>query len=170
MTLTEFEKQIATSPIPVVVDVWAPWCLPCRMTKPLLEELAHTYEGRVAFLAIDADESPEVARAFNVMAIPTLLIFERGELTQRLVGAQSPSTYATLFARLAGEPTDADTHTAFISPTERLLRLGAAAVLAVAAAASGQWWIGLFAAGLAFWGVYDRCPLWQAIRARLFPG
>lgn len=167
MTQSEFEAYIAASPVPVVVDVWAPWCLPCRMTKPLLEDLAHTYEGKVAFLAINADESPEIARAFNVMAIPTLLIFERGELTQRLVGAQSPGTYAALFARLAGEPQTGDTPTPALAPAERLLRLGAAGLLFLAALTSGQWWLGVLAAGLAFWGLYDRCPLWRSLRARL---
>ncbi|GAP63081.1 thioredoxin 1 [Ardenticatena maritima] len=168
MNMREFEQTIKTSATPVIVDVWAPWCLPCRATKPLLEELAREYEGEVAFLAVNADESPEVARAFKVMAIPTLLIFEQGELTQRLVGAQSPGTYKTLFARLAGETSAETAATPAIAPGERLLRLGAAALLFTIALAQGVWWLGAIAAGMAFWGVYDRCPLWRTIQSRLW--
>jgi thioredoxin 1 len=71
----------------VVVDCWAPWCGPCRIVDPIVEELAREWAGRVAFGKLDVDENPRVSRAFDVMSIPTLLVFRGARLVDAIVGA-----------------------------------------------------------------------------------
>jgi len=76
----------------VVVDCWAPWCAPCRIIAPTIEALAKDYSGKVLFGKLNVDENQEVAMRYNVMAIPTLLFFKKGELVDRLTGA-APRNY-----------------------------------------------------------------------------
>jgi len=71
----------------IVLDCYADWCGPCRMVAPIIQELAGEYTGRVSFGKVDVDQSPGVARQFNVSSIPTLLFFKDGQLVDRLVGA-----------------------------------------------------------------------------------
>ena len=74
-----FESEVLKSQIPVVVDIWAPWCGPCRMFSPIFEELSSEYDGKVKFVKIDADENEGIATKYNIMSIPTtLLIKKRG--------------------------------------------------------------------------------------------
>jgi thioredoxin 2 len=73
--------------LPVLVDLWAPWCGPCRMVSPALERLAHSYAGRVKLVKVNVDVSPEVASRFEVQGIPTLLMLQRGQPVARQVGA-----------------------------------------------------------------------------------
>lgn len=70
-----------------VVDCWAPWCGPCRLVAPIVEQLAKEMRGRVAFLKLNTDENPRTAQAFGIQSIPTLLVFRDGNLVDRLVGA-----------------------------------------------------------------------------------
>jgi len=70
-----------------VVDCWAPWCAPCRLIAPVIEELAREYAGRIAFGKLNVDENPLTAMRFGIMGIPTLLVFKRGRLVDRIVGA-----------------------------------------------------------------------------------
>lgn len=71
----------------VVLDCWAPWCGPCRMISPLIEELASEYAGRVVFGKLNVDENPRIAAEYNIMSIPTLLFARRGEVVDRVIGA-----------------------------------------------------------------------------------
>jgi thioredoxin 1 len=71
----------------VVVDCWAPWCGPCRMVAPVVEELAKVYHGKIAFGKLNTDENQGIAMKFNIMSIPTFLVFKNGELIDRPVGA-----------------------------------------------------------------------------------
>jgi thioredoxin 1 len=71
----------------VVVDCWAPWCAPCRMLSPIVEELARDYAGKIFFGKLNIDENPKVAMRYEIMSIPTLLVFKNGKLVDRLVGA-----------------------------------------------------------------------------------
>ena len=71
----------------VVVDFWAPWCGPCRMVGPIVEELAEQYAGRIAFGKMNVDDNQEVASEHGIMSIPTLVVFSRGKLVDRIVGA-----------------------------------------------------------------------------------
>ena len=82
-----YDDVVATAAIPVLVDLWAPWCGPCRSVSPVLEKLAHQFAGRVKLVKIDVDQSPAASRRFAVQGIPTLLVLERGEVLARQVGA-----------------------------------------------------------------------------------
>jgi thioredoxin 1 len=90
LSSSDFSREVYLSPIPVVVDVYADWCGPCRAIAPLLERLAEHYEGRIRFVKVNIDENPEVAQAFQVEGVPTLLFFRDGQLTDRVVGLADP--------------------------------------------------------------------------------
>ncbi len=81
-----FDKVVLQSKIPVLVDFWAPWCGPCRMVAPLIEELAEEYEGRISFGKVDVDQDSKIASKYGIMSIPTLLIFKKGEPISHIVG------------------------------------------------------------------------------------
>jgi thioredoxin len=87
ITDSEFEQTVLQSTTPVVVDFWAPWCGPCHMIAPLLEEIAKTYAGKVIVAKVNTDENPEWAIRYGVQGIPTLLYVANGEIVDRQVGA-----------------------------------------------------------------------------------
>ena len=80
----------------VVVDFWAPWCAPCRMIAPVLEELQKELEGKVTILKLNVDENPETAQEYGITSIPTLLIFKDGEMLDRNVGAGTKEHYKNI--------------------------------------------------------------------------
>ena len=88
-----FDAELA-SPAPVLVDLWAPWCGPCRMMAPALDELAHDLAGRLKIVKVNVDQNPSTQARFQVQGIPTLLLFRDGQLVERLVGAQSKAALA----------------------------------------------------------------------------
>ena len=83
-----FAQEVEKSDMPVLVDFWAPWCGPCRMLAPVIEELAREYEGKVKVCKLNTDEAQDTAGKYRISAIPTVLIFNKGELVQQLVGLQ----------------------------------------------------------------------------------
>jgi thioredoxin 2 len=83
----DFADIVERATIPVLVDLWAPWCGPCRMVSPALEQLAKDYAGRVKLVKVNIDDSPELADRFEIRSIPTLLVFSGGEVVARQVGA-----------------------------------------------------------------------------------
>ena len=83
-----FEQEVLKSTTPVLVDLWAAWCGPCRMIAPLVEELAGTYQGKVKFGKLNVDDHPQLAAQYRVMNIPTLLLFKGGREVDRFVGVQ----------------------------------------------------------------------------------
>ena len=89
VTDTTFDDLVEGSPVPVLVDFWAPWCGPCRMIGPTLERLAHKKAGEVVVAKLNTDESPATQNRFGVRGIPTLIVFKNGEEINRQVGAVS---------------------------------------------------------------------------------
>jgi thioredoxin 1 len=84
-----FEKEVLKSKMPVVVDFWAEWCNPCRIFSPVLEEVSKEYAGKLKFFKMNADENEKTAAEYNVLSIPTVLFFEKGEVRAMSVGAIS---------------------------------------------------------------------------------
>ncbi len=85
----DFKNQVLQSPVPVLVDFWATWCAPCRAQLPIVEQVAAHAGDRARVAKVNVDELPELASAFRVASIPTLLLFERGAEVKRFVGVQS---------------------------------------------------------------------------------
>jgi len=86
ITDATFKEIIQKHPL-VVVDCWAPWCGPCRMVAPVIKELARDYAGKILFGKLNVDENPEVSAQYEIMSIPTLLVFKNGKLVDKIVGA-----------------------------------------------------------------------------------
>ena len=84
----DFDESIGGAETPVVVDFWAEWCGPCKMIAPALEEIASEQSGRIRIAKLNVDDNPDTARRFDVMSIPTLLVFQDGQPVKRLVGAK----------------------------------------------------------------------------------
>ncbi len=160
MELTQFNAKIVEASRPVVVDLWAPWCGPCKAVKPILEKLAQEYEGRVELWQINADESSEVLRSLRVYGIPTLVVYQDGKETARYVGAKPAQALRSLFESLA---TGAPPAPAMLAPRDRALRLGAGALLAIAALQFSFWPLLVLGGIVMFTAVYDRCPIWRAV-------
>jgi thioredoxin 1 len=88
VTDSTFDEEIGASDELVVVDFWAEWCGPCKMIAPVLEEIADEQTGKVRVAKLNVDENPDLARRYEVMSIPTLLVFKDGDLKKRLIGAK----------------------------------------------------------------------------------
>jgi len=83
---TNFEQEVLQSDIPVMVDFWAPWCVPCKVIAPLVERLAEQYAGRLKVTKLNVDENHELAIRYQVMSIPTLIFFKNGQVIDRIIG------------------------------------------------------------------------------------
>ena len=82
-----FEEEVINSELPVLVDCWAPWCQPCLMVGPVVEEIAVEYQGKVKFYKLNVDECRDIAVRYGIMSIPTLLIFKGGKVVDQIIGA-----------------------------------------------------------------------------------
>ena len=104
VTVTDatFAAEVERSPLPVLLDMWAPWCGPCRMVGPVVDELAGELAGRVRVGKLNIDENPATASRFGVSSIPTLLVFKGGREVDRLVGAHPKAEIARRLERVAG--------------------------------------------------------------------
>lgn len=89
----DFENEVLNSTIPTVVDFYADWCGPCRMVSPIIESLSKEYLGRVKFAKMDTDENQNIAAKYDIMSIPTVMIFKDGEVKDVIIGAAPSSSY-----------------------------------------------------------------------------
>lgn len=149
---------------PVIVDLWAPWCTPCKAMAPAFERVGKQYEGRVDVVKINADDHPEVLQALRVMGIPTMVGFRDGKEVARRVGMQPEPQIAAFFESvLTGEPAVRG-----MSAFTRLLRLASGLALAAIGWFSAQSWFLLVLGGVVmFSAVYDRCPVYKAVSGRI---
>jgi len=102
MTLNEanFEETILQTDLPALVDLWAPWCAPCRMIAPVVEEIAADYEGKAVIGKLNVDESPSIASRYGVTSIPTLIFFKGGEAKDQMVGVPAGNVKRVVEDRL----------------------------------------------------------------------
>lgn len=159
MNLIQFQQTLAAADKPIVVDFWAPWCAPCRMTKPVLERLGREYSKAVTFLPINADDSRDLLEHFQVIGIPTVLVLRGGQVQARVTGAQNEAGYRVLFEALVNDREVQIPMSAF----DRALRLGAGILFLLAGVSTGSWLLTGVGGLVAFFGWYDRCPVWKAL-------
>ena len=101
LSLDNFDNEISSSNIPVLVDFWAEWCGPCKMLTPVLEKLSKENEGKIQIFKVNVDECQQLAVQFNIRSIPTLLFFKDGQVQEQVVGLKSESDLQASIDRLA---------------------------------------------------------------------
>lgn len=102
VTDANFDESVVNSDIPVVLDFWAPWCGPCRMMEPVLEEVAAEWGGKITVGKVNVDENPATATKYDILSIPTLLVFSGGQVVKKLVGAMPKKRLAEELAPWVG--------------------------------------------------------------------
>jgi thioredoxin len=165
MNNLEFQKFLTENSKPVIVDLWASWCAPCRAMEPAFKKISQKYIDQVDVLKINADESPEVLKALGVMGIPTVIGFANGKEILRRTGMQSTEALDILFDSTLHQRKPAIIPPA---PIDRFVRSGAGIAFIVLGWFYGQS-ILLMGIGsvLLFSAFYDRCPIYRAIVPRL---
>ncbi|MEK7255126.1 MAG: thioredoxin [Bacteroidota bacterium] len=99
LTSENFETEVLNNEMPVLVDFWAKWCGPCKMVKPVLEELADEMGGTVVIAQLDIDENQELAYRYQVSSIPTFILFKNGQMADRMMGAMPKSAFQSFIER-----------------------------------------------------------------------
>jgi thioredoxin 1 len=94
VTDASFNQEVLESELPVLVDFWAPWCGPCRMVAPVVEEIAQQFAGQLKVVKLNTDENPNIAKQYGIRSIPTLMIFKGGQRVDMVVGAVPKTTLA----------------------------------------------------------------------------
>lgn len=102
VTQSTFQSDVLASDKPVLVDFWAPWCGPCKMLGPVIEEVAGALSGQAKFVKLNTDENPTVAAQFGISGIPTLILFKGGEAVDRIVGFVPKSQITAMISKHAG--------------------------------------------------------------------
>jgi thioredoxin 1 len=99
VTDKSFEQEVLKSDVLVLVDFWAPWCGPCRLVAPVVEEIAEQYEGQIKVVKLNTDDNPQVASQYGIRSIPTLMIFKDGQKVDMVVGAVPKTTLVTILEK-----------------------------------------------------------------------
>lgn len=99
VTADNFDAEVLKSSLPVLVDFWADWCMPCKMIEPVLEELAVAYDGKAVIARLNVDEQAELASRYDIVSIPSLLIFNKGEVVDQHIGAAPREMLAEFIER-----------------------------------------------------------------------
>jgi len=102
-TDSNFKQQALENNLPVVVDFWAPWCGPCRVVSPIIEELAKEYEGKLVVGKLNVDENTQTAGEYGVMSIPTVMVFRDGKPLKSMIGAQGKESYKKAISEALGQ-------------------------------------------------------------------
>lgn len=103
VTDDNFKAEVLEADQPVVVDMWAPWCGPCRFVTPIMEELAEENESKAKICKLNVDENQDTAQEYGITAIPSVILFQNGEEQDRMVGVQKKQAYQDAIDKLAGE-------------------------------------------------------------------
>ena len=165
MKPAEFTRRINKNPRPVVVDLWAPWCAPCRAMEPAFAKTSQKYSGQVDVIKVNADESPDVLRSLRVMSIPTTIGFANGKEILRRTGLQSAAALDILFDATLHQRKPAINPP---TPIARLVRSAAGIAVVIAGWFSGHSiWLIALGGVLLFSAFYDRCPIYRAIVPRI---
>jgi thioredoxin len=102
VTDADFQAEVLDSDRPVVVDFWAPWCGPCRVVSPIIDDLAEQHGDRVKFVKMNVDDNMQTQSRYNVLSIPTVILFDRGEPQETVIGARSKNHYESAWERWLG--------------------------------------------------------------------
>lgn len=144
---------------PVVVDVWAPWCGPCKMMKPVFEKLAEEYRDTARVVALNSEESPEVVEQLRISGVPTVVVFRQGQEAARRMGAQGERDLRALFeAAVSGDAIPRSRGAGRLA-----LLAGAALAMGLSGNMEPSWPLQIAAMGLFVWAIHDRCPIIQAL-------
>lgn len=166
MNVALFEKTIHSSKKPLVIDLWAPWCGPCKAMNPLLEEVKKTYSGKVDVMKINSDESQALLQKLNVVGIPTLLAYVDGKQVYRKTGMHTSAALNGLFSQLAEGKQEVQVST--VTPIARIFRVLIGIGLVIAGYYSTISWLFYVAGAIViFSSFYDRCPIYKAVKTKL---
>ena len=100
-TDSNWKSEVEQSQVPVVVDFWAPWCGPCRMVSPVIERLAQKYAGKIKVVKVNVDDNQALAMKYNIMSIPTIMLFKEGKDVDKAIGAAPSEYYEKLLSKNA---------------------------------------------------------------------